>query len=81
MSTYLYGGFDCMFLSCHVGLSEWIHTLWLPKCRLWVRVQLQPLKLQSLKRVRDMIRTYSRNTYDELINLAADMGDFGKNYD
>ena len=28
-----------------------------------------------------MIRTYSRNTYDELINLAADMGDFGKNYD
>ena len=22
--TYLYGGFDCMFLSCHVRISEWI---------------------------------------------------------
>ena len=27
MSTYLYGAFDCMFLSCHVRVSEWIHTL------------------------------------------------------
>ena len=24
-STYLHGAFDCMFLSCHVGVSEWIH--------------------------------------------------------
>ena len=39
LSTYLYGTIDCMFLSCHVRISEWIHTL---------------------KRVRDMIRTYSR---------------------
>ena len=22
MSTYLYGAFDCMFLSCHVGISD-----------------------------------------------------------
>ena len=30
LSTYLYGAFDCMFLSCHVRVSEWIHTLnWL----------------------------------------------------
>ena len=27
VSTYLYGPFDCMFLSCHVHVSEWIHTL------------------------------------------------------
>ena len=27
VSTYLYGAFDCMFMSCHVHVSEWIHTL------------------------------------------------------
>ena len=27
LSTYLYGVFDCMFLSCHVRVSGWIHTL------------------------------------------------------
>ena len=27
MSTYMYGAFDCMFLSCHVHVSEWIKTL------------------------------------------------------
>ena len=27
LSTYLYGAFDCMFLLCHVRVSEWIHTL------------------------------------------------------
>ena len=26
VSTYLYSAFDCMFLSCHVRDSEWIHT-------------------------------------------------------
>ena len=29
LSTYLYGAFDCMFLSCQVRLSEWIHTFYL----------------------------------------------------
>ena len=24
---------DCMFLSCHVRVSEWIHTLKLPECQ------------------------------------------------
>ena len=33
MSTYLYGAFDCMFLSCHVHVSEWIHILWLAECQ------------------------------------------------
>ena len=32
-STYLYGAFDCMFLPCHVRVSEWIHTLRLPECQ------------------------------------------------
>ena len=32
LSFYLYGPFDCMFLSCHVCISEWIHTLQLPDC-------------------------------------------------
>ena len=27
VSIYLYGTFDCMFLSCHIRVSEWIHTL------------------------------------------------------
>ena len=27
VSTYLYGAFDCMLLSYHVRVSEWIHTL------------------------------------------------------
>ena len=55
-STYLYGTFDCMLLSCRVRVSEWIHTLyslcshsslakWLIVCLrnkwLWVWVQLQ----------------------------------------
>ena len=31
VSTYLYGAFDCMLLSCHVRISKWIHTLYLPE--------------------------------------------------
>ena len=27
LSTYLRGPFDCMFLSCHIRISEWVHTL------------------------------------------------------
>ena len=33
LSTYLYGAFDCMCLSCHVRVSEWIHTLELHECQ------------------------------------------------
>ena len=32
-STYLYRAFHCMFLSCYVRVSEWIHTLYLPDCQ------------------------------------------------
>ena len=33
VSNYLYGAFDCMLLSRHVHVSEWIYTLaaWMPK--------------------------------------------------
>ena len=31
VSTYLYGPFDCIFLSCHIHIPEWIHTLHLPE--------------------------------------------------
>ena len=33
LSTLLYGGFDCLFLSCHIPVSEWIHTLYLLECQ------------------------------------------------
>ena len=33
VSTYLYGAFDCMFLSCHVRVWEWIHTIQLNECQ------------------------------------------------
>ena len=28
-----YTGIDCMFFSCHVRISEPIHTLYLPQCQ------------------------------------------------
>ena len=31
VSTYLYSAFDCLFSSCHILFSEWIHTLLLPE--------------------------------------------------
>ena len=34
-AAYLHGNknhHDCMFLPCHVRVSEWIHTLQLPEC-------------------------------------------------
>ena len=33
VSTYLYGEFNCMFLSCHVRIAEWIHALYLSECQ------------------------------------------------
>ena len=31
VSSYLYSAFDYMFLSCDVGVSQWIHDLYLPE--------------------------------------------------
>ena len=33
VGTYLNGAFDSIFLSCHLRVSEWIHTLYLPECQ------------------------------------------------
>ena len=33
VKTYLYGAFDCMFLSYHVRVSERVYTLQLPECQ------------------------------------------------
>ena len=59
VSTYLYGTFDCILLSCHVRASEWIHhslAKWL-SVRLqtkwmWVGITLLPLKLQIWRLLR-----------------------------
>ena len=74
VSTYWYGIFDCILFSCHVRVSDWIHTP-IPECQgtpclkqtqnlkfKWLQLDLN---LQAtiecgftVKRVRDMIRTY-----------------------
>ena len=41
---------ECMFLSCHVHVSEWIHTLQLPECqRTPCSRQAQNLKFKWLQ--------------------------------
>ena len=44
VSTYRYGAFDCMLLSCHVRVSEWTFRLQIKW--LWVRITLPSLKRQ-----------------------------------
>ena len=33
VSTYLYVAFDCMLLSCHLRIIDWIYTLYLSECQ------------------------------------------------
>ena len=33
VGTYLYSRFDCILLSCHVRVSEWLHALYLLECQ------------------------------------------------
>ena len=56
VSIYLYSAFDCMFLSCHVRVSEWIHT----SSKEFLDIQANIESGFTLKRVRDMTRTYSQ---------------------
>ena len=50
VSTYLYGAFECMFLSCHVGIWEWIHTLQFPESQGTPCSKQAPyLKIKSLQ--------------------------------
>ena len=51
VSIYLYGTFDCMFLSCRVCILEWIYTLQLSKCPgTSCSKQAQYLKIKWLQR-------------------------------
>ena len=51
VSTYLYGAFDCMLLSYHIHISEWIHTVYLTECqRTPCSKQARYLKFKLLQR-------------------------------
>ena len=51
VSTYLYGEFDCTLSSCHVRLSDWIHTPYLPdRQETPFLKQAQYLKIKWLQR-------------------------------
>ena len=54
--------FDCMFLSCHVCISEWIHSLYFAPVlsKEFVDIQATIECGFTLKCVCDMIRTYSQ---------------------
>ena len=71
VSTYLYGAFDCMFLSCHVRVSEWIHTLYLPEfqgtpCTKQARI----LKFKWLQLIRTHNHLVHKRTLNHLAKLA-----------
>ena len=65
MSTYLYGAFDCMFLSCHVRSNPVAVTSpsdFAPaSSKEFLDIQATIECGFTLKRVRDMIKTYSQN--------------------
>ena len=85
LSTYLYGAFDCMFLSCHVRVSEWTHTLQLPECQgTPCSKQVRNPKFKWLQQdsknmwhVYDMTRTYSQmhrtDKYSKQLNHLASL--------
>ena len=64
--TYLYGALDCVLLSCYLRVLKWIHTLWLVEwqgtpCLKQARYMEATIECGfTLKRVRDMIITYSQ---------------------
>ena len=43
---------DCMFLLCHVRISEPIHTLWLPECQ-------GPLCLKQVQNLASLAKWFS----------------------
>ena len=50
-STYLYGAFDCVFLSCRIRVLEWIYTMRLPECqRCPCSKQVRYMKFKWLQR-------------------------------
>ena len=74
VSTDLYGAFDCMFLSCHVRVSEWIHTLSLPACQgtscskeAWY---LKFKRLQDRVWIQSETRTYVEDTVKCIVQIS-----------
>ena len=72
VNTYLYSAFDCMLLSCHERVSEWIHALefaWMPRNFLLEA----GANLQSSSD-RNMIRTHNhlvrKRTHNHFAKLA-----------
>ena len=55
MSTDLYGAFDYMFLSCHVRVSEYMALV---SSKEFFDIQANIECGFTLKRLRDIIRTY-----------------------
>ena len=78
VKTYFYDGSDCMFLSCHVLILEWIYTLQLPECEETLcSKQAWYLKFKwlqgnwkckvTLKRLNDMIRTRKLTIFSSIL--------------
>ena len=62
---------DCMFLSCHVHISEWIHTLYLPECQgTPCSKQAQYLKFKWLQRDLNPNHLVRKRTLNQLAKLA-----------
>ena len=62
------GVFDCIFLSCQVHVSEWIHTLKLPECQgTSFFKQAQYLKFKSLQ----WARTHNHLVHKQNLNHLA----------
>ena len=59
LSTYLYGAFDCIFLSCHVRVFLSCHVA-PASSKEFLDIQATVECGFTLKRVRDMTRTYSQ---------------------
>ena len=62
---------NCMFLSCHVRVSQWIHTLWLPECQgTPYSKQTQNLKFKWLNGTRTHNHVVRKRTLNHLAKLA-----------
>ena len=69
LSTYLHGAFDCVFFSCHIHVSRWIHILHLPKVH----------KTPCLKQVRNLkFKWLQLDLNSEPLSLSTNTKPFGQ---
>ena len=61
---------NCIFLSCHVRVLEWFHTLWLPECQ-WTPCwkQARNLKLSDCSGTRTPNHLVWKQTHNHLAKL------------